>query len=99
MATKLPTFDRLMNPLLRAVRALGGSGSVEEIYDKVVEVEKLREDDMELLLLRESGFTQVEAAKTGKYGGDECGATSLTQGSARAESVLILLARSQLTSI
>ena len=41
MATKLPTFDRLMNPLLRALRALGGSGSVEEIYDKVVDLEKL----------------------------------------------------------
>lgn len=44
MATKLPTFDRLMNPLLRSLRALGGSGSVEEIYDKVVELEKLPDD-------------------------------------------------------
>ena len=44
MATQLPTFDRLMNPLLRALRALGGSGSVEEIYEKVVELEKLPED-------------------------------------------------------
>lgn len=44
MATRPPTFDRLMNALLRALRALGGSGSVEEIYDKVVEVEKLPED-------------------------------------------------------
>jgi restriction system protein len=41
---KLPTFDRLMNPLLRALRALGGSGSIEEIYDKVVDQEKLPED-------------------------------------------------------
>jgi restriction system protein len=39
MESKLPTFDRLMNPLLRALGSLGGSGSVEEIYDKVVEVE------------------------------------------------------------
>ncbi len=44
MATKFPTYDRLMNPLLRALWALGGSGSVEEIYDKVVEIEKLPED-------------------------------------------------------
>lgn len=43
-ATKIPTFDRLMNPLIRALRALGGSGSVEEIYDKVVEMEKLGDD-------------------------------------------------------
>lgn len=44
METKLPTFDRLMNPLLRALRALGGSGSVEEIYDKVVEIEQLPDE-------------------------------------------------------
>lgn len=44
MATKLPTFDRLMNPLLRALKTLGGSGSIEEIYEKVVEAEKLPED-------------------------------------------------------
>jgi restriction system protein len=44
MATKLPTFDHLMNPLLRALRALGGSGSIEEIYDKVVELERFPDD-------------------------------------------------------
>ena len=44
MATTLPTYDRLMNPLLRAIRELGGSGSIEEIYDKVVELEKLPEE-------------------------------------------------------
>ncbi len=37
--SKLPTFDQLMNPLLRALQALGGSGSIDEIYDKVVELE------------------------------------------------------------
>ena len=40
----LPTFDRLMNPLLGALEALGGSGSVEEIYDKVVELEALSDE-------------------------------------------------------
>ena len=44
MPITLPTFDRLMNPLIRALRALGGSGSIEEIYDKVVELEKFPED-------------------------------------------------------
>jgi restriction system protein len=44
MTAKLPTFDRLMNPLLRALKALGGSGSIEEIYDRVVDAEKLSED-------------------------------------------------------
>ena len=33
----VPTFDRLMNPLLKAIRDLGGSGSIDEIYEKVAE--------------------------------------------------------------
>ena len=33
-----------MNPLLRALEVLGGSGSVEEIYDKVVELEALSDE-------------------------------------------------------
>jgi len=44
MAAKVPTHDKLMNPLLQALHALGGSGSVEEVYDKVIELEKLPED-------------------------------------------------------
>ena len=44
MAGKVPSFDELMNPLLRAMQALGGSGSVEEIYDKVVELERFPDD-------------------------------------------------------
>jgi restriction system protein len=43
MAKTLPTFDQLLNPLIKALRALGGSGSIQEIYDKVVEVERLSE--------------------------------------------------------
>ena len=41
MAVKLPAFDALFNPLLRALHSLGGSGSVEEIYNKVAELENL----------------------------------------------------------
>jgi restriction system protein len=41
MAKTLPTFDQLINPLIRALRSLGGSGSIQEIYDKVVELERL----------------------------------------------------------
>ena len=33
-----------MVPLLRALRALGGSGSIDEIYEKVVELEQIPED-------------------------------------------------------
>jgi len=42
--TKVPTYDQLFNPLLRAMNALGGSGSIEEIYDKVVELEHFPEN-------------------------------------------------------
>jgi restriction system protein len=40
----IPTFDDLMNPLLRALKALGGSGSIDEIYEKVLELEDIPED-------------------------------------------------------
>lgn len=41
---KIPTFDDLMNPLLQALRLLGGSGSIEEIYNKTVEVAGIPEE-------------------------------------------------------
>lgn len=44
MSNKMPTFDSLMNPLLKALFALGGSGSIDEIYDKVIELEGISED-------------------------------------------------------
>ncbi|SFC32570.1 restriction system protein [Polaromonas sp. OV174] len=40
----MPTFDELFTPLLKALRDLGGSGSIEEIYAKTVEVANLSED-------------------------------------------------------
>jgi restriction system protein len=40
----LPTHDELMNPLLKALRLLGGSGSIEEIYAKTVEIIGLSEE-------------------------------------------------------
>jgi restriction system protein len=42
--TKVPPYDQLFNPLLNAMNALGGSGSIEEIYDKVVELEHFPDD-------------------------------------------------------
>jgi restriction system protein len=38
-----------MNPLLHALRSLGGSGSIEEIYDKVVEEQQLSEELLSLI--------------------------------------------------
>ena len=40
---KMLTYDELMRPLLNALKLLGGSGSIDEIYDKVVEKENIPE--------------------------------------------------------
>ncbi len=41
---KLPSFDGLMIPLVSALNELGGSGSIEEIYSKVIEIAKFSEN-------------------------------------------------------
>jgi restriction system protein len=41
---KVITYQTLMRPTLKALKALGGSGSNEEIYDKVVEIEGYSEE-------------------------------------------------------
>lgn len=40
---KLPSFDGLMIPLVTALNELGGSGSIEEMYKKVIELTKFPE--------------------------------------------------------
>ena len=42
----VPDMEQLMEPLLRALNELGGSGSINEIYEKVVELENF---DAEIL--------------------------------------------------
>ena len=61
IAPRVPPYDDLLNPVLRALRSLGGSGSIEEIYDKVVELEKFP-DDMLVVLhdADKSNLTQLE---------------------------------------
>lgn len=43
MSYTIPPYELLMNPLLKALFALGGSGSIDEIYEKVVELENIDE--------------------------------------------------------
>lgn len=43
MSYTIPPYDLLMNPLLKALFALGGSGSIDEIYEKVMELENIDE--------------------------------------------------------
>lgn len=44
MPITVPTYDRLMNPLLKALMQLGGSASVEEMYEQVIEQEGYPEE-------------------------------------------------------
>ncbi|HOY70923.1 MAG TPA: restriction endonuclease [Methylotenera sp.] len=57
---KLPSFDDLMRPLIDALNALGGSGSVEEIYSKVVELTGFSDETLaQLHDAEKSGLTEV----------------------------------------
>ena len=42
--SQMPKFHELMNPLIKALHELGGSGSIEEISQKVAELSDLPED-------------------------------------------------------
>lgn len=45
----IPTFDLFMNPVIQALKALGGSGTNEEINSRVIEVMGLPESLVEIL--------------------------------------------------
>lgn len=58
---KVPTYDQMMNPTIIALKALGGSGTIEEIYNKVTELLNLNEDQLDLRHNPEKGGqTEVE---------------------------------------
>ncbi len=40
----IPTFDGLMNPLLDALFELGGSGTIDEVYEKVIEMQNIDDE-------------------------------------------------------
>lgn len=61
MKARIPTFDELMNPMLAALRELGGSGSIDEIYEKVIAVESFPEEIVSLVHDPEkSNLTEIE---------------------------------------
>jgi len=57
----MPTFDSMMNPLLRAIRELGGSGTIAEINSRTIEILELPDELIEVIHdpQRSSG-TEVE---------------------------------------
>lgn len=46
---KYLTFSSLMNPLLKALRQLGNSASIDEIYEKIVEIEEIDDEILAVL--------------------------------------------------
>ncbi|MDK9358943.1 restriction endonuclease [Lelliottia sp. V106_10] len=46
---KMVTYDQLMAPLMKALVNLGGSGSIDEIYETVVELEQFDEKTLAIL--------------------------------------------------
>ncbi len=42
----IPTFDRLFNPLIKALHELGGSGTISEIEEKVSEILNFTEEEI-----------------------------------------------------
>lgn len=49
--TKLnvPTFDLFFNPVIQALKSLGGSGTIEEINTRVAEIAQLSDEQLEVL--------------------------------------------------
>src|SRR6185295_12147793 len=57
----IPTFDKLMNPLIQALKQLGGSGTIEEINNKVIEIAGLSDEQLEILHDPDKGSqTEIE---------------------------------------
>jgi restriction system protein len=48
MNENVPTYDSMMNPLLIALDELGGSGTIEEIDQKTIELMKIPEEILEM---------------------------------------------------
>ena len=56
----VPTFDQFMNPMLQALKELGGSGTIEEIDNNVIEIANLSDEQTEVLHKPEKGGGQTE---------------------------------------
>lgn len=58
LQNKIPTFDRLFEPTLQALKELGGSGAVQEIYDKVCDLEAFS-DEQQAILHKDGPQTEI----------------------------------------
>lgn len=56
----IPSYDAFMNPIIKALKFLGGSGTIEEINNKVFEISSLTDKQLEILHNEKSGMSEVE---------------------------------------
>jgi restriction system protein len=54
-SAEISTFDALMNPVMQALKALGGSGTIEEINVKIAEIVGFSDEQLEVLHDSEKG--------------------------------------------
>jgi len=55
---KVPTCNKLINPVFQALKTLGGSGSNDEINNKVIEIEEISD---EVLMVMQKGYESKSA--------------------------------------
>jgi restriction system protein len=60
--TSLPSYKELMQPLIQALKELGGSGTIDEINRKVAETAKLSDKQLEVphSSIKSDGRTEIE---------------------------------------
>ncbi len=56
----MPTYDRMMNPLLNALHQLGGSGNIDEINEKTIEILNLPDEITDVPHGENSSSSEVE---------------------------------------
>jgi restriction system protein len=57
----IPSYDALMNPVIQALKSLGGSGTIEEITNKVIEICGFSDEQLDVIHDPEKGSqTEVE---------------------------------------
>jgi restriction system protein len=57
----IPPYESLMNPVIQALKTLGGSGTIEEINNRVIEIVGFSDDQLEIIHDPERGSqTEIE---------------------------------------
>ena len=61
MTPKIPQYHAFFNPLLKALVSLGGSGSIQEINEKVIELMRFSNEALEVIHDLKTGYqTEIE---------------------------------------